>query len=68
MPAAHLIFIPGVLLIGAVIGFIFGGRAARDAFEMEKRKEEQRATAKAARDAKRAARDGAGGTTTPETK
>jgi len=26
----HLIFIPGVLLIGIVIGWIVGGRAARE--------------------------------------
>lgn len=25
----HLIFIPGVLLIGLVLGYIMGGRAAR---------------------------------------
>ena len=27
---AHFIYIPFVLLIGFVVGFIFGGRAARD--------------------------------------
>ncbi len=28
--AAHVVFIPGVLLIGIVLGFLLGGRAARD--------------------------------------
>jgi hypothetical protein len=27
--AEHFIFIPGVLLIGIVIGFVLGGRSAR---------------------------------------
>jgi hypothetical protein len=30
--AAHFIYIPGVLLIGIVIGWILGSRAAADAF------------------------------------
>ena len=32
MTSGHFIFIPAVLLIGIVIGWILGGRAARDAF------------------------------------
>jgi hypothetical protein len=32
MTSAHFIFIPGVLLIGIVIGWILGGRAAADAY------------------------------------
>jgi hypothetical protein len=32
----HLIFIPGILLVGIVIGYIMGGRAARA--ELEKRR------------------------------
>jgi hypothetical protein len=37
--AAHFIYIPGVLLIGIVIGWILGSRAAADAYasEMQKR-------------------------------
>lgn len=43
MPSAsHLIFIPGVLLIGIVIGWILGSRAARDAYAAELRRREQR--------------------------
>ena len=40
--AAHFIFIPGVLLIGVVIGWILGSRAAQDAMASEQRKREGR--------------------------
>jgi hypothetical protein len=43
MPASHFIFIPGVLLVGIVIGWILGGRAARDAYAMELKRREERA-------------------------
>lgn len=36
----HFIFIPGVLLIGIVIGWVLGGRAARE--QLEKRKKRAR--------------------------
>jgi hypothetical protein len=40
--ASHFIFIPGVLLIGVVIGWILGSRAAQDAMAGELRKRESR--------------------------
>lgn len=40
--AAHFIFIPAVLIIGIVIGWILGSRAAQDAFAMEQRKHARR--------------------------
>jgi hypothetical protein len=45
-PASHFIFIPGVLVIGVVIGWILGSRAARDAYaaELKRRDERQRRT------------------------
>jgi hypothetical protein len=43
MSAGHFIFIPAVLLVGIVIGWILGGRAARDAFAAELRRREERA-------------------------
>jgi hypothetical protein len=46
---AHFIYIPAVLVLGIVIGFILGGRAARDAFAAQKEKEEARAARRAAR-------------------
>jgi hypothetical protein len=51
MPSTHFIFIPAVLLIGIVIGWVLGARAARDAFAVELRKREERAAAKARREA-----------------
>ena len=41
--ASHFIFIPAVLLIGMVIGWILGSRAAQDAFAAELRKRDERA-------------------------
>src|SRR6185369_13690040 len=38
--AAHFIYIPSVLLIGIVIGWILGSRAAADAYASELRKRE----------------------------
>ena len=46
--AAHFLYIPGVLLLGVVIGWILGSRAARDAYAMELKRREERA-AKAGR-------------------
>lgn len=43
MTAAHFIFIPAVLLLGVIIGWILGSRAAADAFAMELKKREDRA-------------------------
>jgi len=36
--AAHFLYIPGVLLLGVVIGWILGSRAAADAYASELRK------------------------------
>ena len=43
MSSAHFIFIPSVLLVGIVIGWIMGSRAAQDAYASELRKREERA-------------------------
>lgn len=37
---AHLIYIPGVLLVGIAIGFVIGARAARA--EIERRRKVQK--------------------------
>jgi hypothetical protein len=42
MTAGHFIFIPAVILVGIVIGWILGSRAARDAYAAELRKREAR--------------------------
>jgi hypothetical protein len=49
--AAHFIYIPFVLLIGIVVGFILGGRAARDALVAREIAEKAKAARKAARNA-----------------
>jgi hypothetical protein len=41
--AGHFIFIPSVMLIGVVIGWVLGSRAARDAFAQELKRREERA-------------------------
>jgi hypothetical protein len=43
MTAAHFIFIPAILVIGIVIGWILGSRAAQDAYAAELRRREERA-------------------------
>ena len=40
--AAHFLYIPAVLLLGVVIGWILGSRAAQDAYASELRKREIR--------------------------
>ena len=36
--AAHFIYIPGILILGVVIGWILGSRAAADAYAAQLRK------------------------------
>ena len=43
MTAGHFLFIPSVLMVGIVIGWILGSRAARDAYAMELKRREERA-------------------------
>jgi hypothetical protein len=40
--AAHLIYVPVCILIGIVIGWVLGSRAAKDAYMSELRKREAR--------------------------
>ena len=42
MTAGHFIFIPSVLLVGIIIGWMLGSRAAQDAYAMELRRREER--------------------------
>ena len=46
MSSAHFLFIPAVLLVGVVIGWIMGSRAAADAFGAEMKRREERAARK----------------------
>jgi len=42
--AAHFLYIPGVLVLGVVIGWILGSRAAADAYAAQMRRSSSRAT------------------------
>ena len=56
MTAGHILFIPGALMIGMFLGFILGTRAARNQFDLQKKRDAEREAARAARAAKRAER------------
>ncbi|MEI6243859.1 MAG: hypothetical protein WCQ64_02330 [Acidobacteriota bacterium] len=43
---AHVIYVPAILTLGLVLGWILGSRAARDAFAMELKRREERAARK----------------------
>lgn len=47
MTAGHFIYIPVTLLVGIVIGWVLGSRAAQDAFAAELRRREARAARQA---------------------
>ena len=49
MTSGHFIFIPSVLLVGIVIGWILGSRAAADAYAAELKRREERASRPARR-------------------
>ena len=50
MTAGHFIFIPSVMLIGVIIGWVLGSRAARDAFAQELKRRDERAARKSPAD------------------
>jgi hypothetical protein len=39
--AAHFLYIPGVLILGIVVGWILGSRAAADAYAAQLRRAQQ---------------------------
>jgi hypothetical protein len=49
MGAGHFIYIPATLLLGIVLGWIFGSRAALDAYRADLKRREERAHRQAAR-------------------
>lgn len=53
--AAHFLYIPGVLLLGIVIGWILGSRAAADAYAAQLRRSAPNSQTPTSR---RAGRDG----------
>lgn len=52
MGAGHFLYIPATVVLGIVIGWILGSRAARDAFAVELRRREEDAARKAAKAAR----------------
>ena len=54
MTSSHILFIPGILMVGMFVGFIFGTRAARNQADLERRRDQEREVARAARAAKKA--------------
>jgi len=53
--AAHVIYIPAMLMFGILIGYFLGTRAARDALAAEQARREAKAARRAARHAEHAA-------------
>ena len=46
MSSAHFLFIPAVLLVGVVLGWVLGSRAAADAYGAVLKRREERANRK----------------------
>ena len=53
MTSEHILFIPGILLVGAFLGFILGTRAAKNQFDLQQKRQADRDAARAARAAKK---------------
>jgi hypothetical protein len=51
--SSHILFIPGVMLIGMFLGFILGARAARNQFDLQRKRQAEREAARAARAGKK---------------
>ena len=55
MTAAHIIFIPLAVSVGILLGFVIGGRAARNSMDLQKKRDEERARVRAEREARKKA-------------
>jgi hypothetical protein len=53
MTSEHILFIPGILLVGAFLGFILGTRAAKNQFDLQQKRQAEREATRAARAAKK---------------
>ena len=54
MTSAHILFIPGVLMVGMFLGFIFGARAVKNQQDLHQKRQLEREAARAARAARNA--------------
>jgi hypothetical protein len=50
----HIFFIPMTVMVGMLLGFVVGARAARNQMDLERKREAERAAARAAREARKA--------------
>jgi hypothetical protein len=57
-PSSPFIYIPVILILGITLGFIWGARTTREAYELAQRRADERARKKADRAAERAAAAG----------
>ncbi len=60
MSFGHVFFIPLVAMVGMLLGFVLGARAARNAVDLERKRDAEREAARAARAARKAAAGDAG--------
>lgn len=54
-PSSHFIYIPALLMLGLVLGFIWGARTTREALRLEQRAADERDRRKSERAARHAA-------------
>ena len=54
MGSGHIIFIPMMLVIGGFLGFVFGARAARNAYDLQRKRDAEREQVRAERAARKA--------------
>ena len=60
MTSGHFIFIPAVLLVGIIVGFLLGTRSAADRMNLERKRDAEREAARVARAERKAAREAGG--------
>jgi hypothetical protein len=53
---SHIIYIPMIMIVGIFLGFILGARAAKNQYDLQRKRDEERAANKAAREARKAAK------------
>lgn len=49
MTSAHILFIPGVLMVGMFVGFVLGARAAKNQLDLQAKRTAEREAVRAAR-------------------
>lgn len=54
MTFGHVFFIPMTVMVGVLLGFVLGARASRNQLDLERKRDVERAAARAAREARKA--------------